>query len=41
MCVLDCTAKALNLLYNAEFMPFVVAVVAPPIDEVRFSFGSF
>lgn len=34
MCILDCTENALNCLYNTEFMPFVVAIAAPPLEEV-------
>ncbi|KAI3411038.1 hypothetical protein GPALN_003123 [Globodera pallida] len=33
-CVLDCTTRALEVLYNAEFMPFVVLVAAPPFEEL-------
>ncbi|KAL3110965.1 hypothetical protein niasHT_017738 [Heterodera trifolii] len=34
VCVLDCNARALESLYNAEFMPFVVLVAAPPFEEL-------
>lgn len=33
MCVLDCAPQALAHLYNAEFMPFVVHVVPPQLEE--------
>ncbi|PAV85636.1 hypothetical protein WR25_08250 isoform A [Diploscapter pachys] len=33
MCVLDCSPQALGYLYNSEFMPFVVHVAPPPLDE--------
>ena len=35
MCVIDCSAKALKLINNQEFMPYIVFVKAPPqIDEL-------
>ncbi|CAI2303682.1 unnamed protein product [Caenorhabditis sp. 36 PRJEB53466] len=33
MCVLDSAPQAVNYLYNAEFMPFVVHIVPPPLEE--------
>ncbi|CAL2029398.1 unnamed protein product [Caenorhabditis brenneri] len=33
MCVLDAAPQSVNYLYNAEFMPFVVHIVPPPIEE--------
>uniref|UniRef100_A0A8R1E103 Guanylate kinase-like domain-containing protein n=1 Tax=Caenorhabditis japonica TaxID=281687 RepID=A0A8R1E103_CAEJA len=35
MCVLDAAPKSVNYLYNAEFMPFVVHIVPPPLEEFR------
>lgn len=31
--MLDCAPQALAHLYNAEFMPFVVHVVPPQLEE--------
>ncbi|CAJ0930238.1 unnamed protein product, partial [Mesorhabditis belari] len=33
LCVLDCAPRALSYLYNGEFMPFVVHIVPPQLDE--------
>ncbi|CAO4361550.1 unnamed protein product [Caenorhabditis nigoni] len=33
MCILDAATQSVNYLYNAEFMPFVVHIVPPPIEE--------
>ncbi|XGW19977.1 hypothetical protein V3C99_003642 [Haemonchus contortus] len=33
MCVLDCAPQALSYLYNSEFMPFVVHIVPPQLEE--------
>ncbi|CAI4223192.1 unnamed protein product [Auanema sp. JU1783] len=33
MCVVDCAPQALAYLYNSEFMPFVVHIVPPPLEE--------
>jgi len=36
MCVLDCSPSALKLLHNSnEFMPFVVFLAAPGLDEMK------
>ncbi|VDM39636.1 unnamed protein product [Toxocara canis] len=35
VCVLDCAPQALNYLYNGEFMPFVVVIAPPELDELR------
>jgi len=35
LCVLDCSPKALRHLYTSEFMPFVVAIAAPPLKELQ------
>merc|ERR1719266_285505 len=36
MCVLDCSPQALKLLHNSnEFMPFVVFLAAPGMDEMK------
>lgn len=36
MCVLDCSPAALKLLHNSnEFMPFVVFLAAPGLDEMK------
>uniref|UniRef100_A0A0N5AQX4 MAGUK p55 subfamily member 6 n=1 Tax=Syphacia muris TaxID=451379 RepID=A0A0N5AQX4_9BILA len=35
VCVLDCAPQALQYLYNREFMPFVVVISPPNIDELR------
>lgn len=34
MCVADCSDKALHYLYNKEFMPFVVHIAPPPLEEL-------
>ncbi|PIO73584.1 SH3 domain protein [Teladorsagia circumcincta] len=33
MCVLDCAPQALSHLYNSEFMPFVVHIIPPQLEE--------
>ncbi|KAF1770392.1 hypothetical protein GCK72_002210 [Caenorhabditis remanei] len=33
MCVIDAATQSVDYLYNAEFMPFVVHIVPPPIEE--------
>ncbi|KAK0424270.1 hypothetical protein QR680_008585 [Steinernema hermaphroditum] len=33
VCVLDCAPQALSYLYNGEFMPYVVAITPPSVDE--------
>ena len=33
--MLDCAPQALNFLYNGEFMPFVVVVAPPELEELR------
>ncbi|EYC28845.1 hypothetical protein Y032_0007g3456 [Ancylostoma ceylanicum] len=33
MCVLDCAPQALSHLYTSEFMPFVVHIVPPQLEE--------
>ncbi len=36
MAVLDCSPSALKILYNSnEFMPYVVFMAAPGLDEMR------
>ncbi|VDK48018.1 unnamed protein product [Anisakis simplex] len=35
VCVLDCAPQALNYLYNGEFMPFVVVIAPPELEELR------
>ncbi|CAD6196290.1 unnamed protein product [Caenorhabditis auriculariae] len=35
LCVLDCAPQALNYLYNGEFMPFVVHVRPPELEELE------
>ncbi|KAI6178649.1 Guanylate kinase domain containing protein [Aphelenchoides besseyi] len=35
MCVLDCAAQALQNLYNREFMPYVVVIAPPALDELQ------
>jgi hypothetical protein len=36
MAVLDCSPSALKILYNSnEFMPYVVFIAAPGLDEMR------
>lgn len=35
MCVIDCSTKALKLISNQDFMPYVVFVKCPPsIDDL-------
>ena len=36
MSVVDCNPQCLKLLKTKEFMPFVVFVAAPPIEQLRF-----
>lgn len=36
MCVIDCNPQCLKLLKTKEFMPFVVFIAAPPIEQLRF-----
>ncbi|XP_015792987.1 MAGUK p55 subfamily member 6 [Tetranychus urticae] len=36
MCILDCNPQCLKVLKTAEFMPFVVFIAAPPIDQLRY-----
>ena len=33
VCVLDCAPQALSYLYNGEFMPYVVHVTPPQLEE--------
>jgi MAGUK p55 subfamily member 2/6 len=36
MCILDCSPSALKLLHNSpEFMPFVIFVAAPGMDQLK------
>ncbi|KAI6182916.1 Guanylate kinase domain containing protein [Aphelenchoides bicaudatus] len=35
VCVLDCAAQALQTLYNKEFMPYVVVIAPPPLEELQ------
>jgi MAGUK p55 subfamily member 2/6 len=36
MCILDCAPSALKLLHNsAEFMPFVIFVGAPGMEQLK------
>lgn len=35
ICVIDCNPQSLKLLKTPEFMPFVVFLGAPPIDQLR------
>lgn len=36
MCVLDCAPSALKLLHSsAEFMPFVIFIAAPGMDQLK------
>lgn len=36
MCVIDCSPAALKLLHNSpEFMPFVIFVGAPGMDQLK------
>ncbi|KAL7078100.1 hypothetical protein ACQ4LE_002568 [Meloidogyne hapla] len=34
VCVLDCSPKAISNLYNSEFMPFIVVIASPELDEI-------
>lgn len=36
MCVIDCNPQCLKMLKNAEFMPYVVCIAAPPLDQLRY-----
>lgn len=36
ICVIDCNPQSLKLLKTAEFMPFVVFLGAPSIEQLRF-----
>ncbi|RWS23297.1 MAGUK p55 subfamily member 6-like protein, partial [Leptotrombidium deliense] len=36
MCVIDGNPQCLKQLKTAEFMPYVVFIAAPPIDQLRF-----
>ncbi|KAI1285705.1 MAGUK p55 subfamily member 2 [Halotydeus destructor] len=36
MCVVDCNPQCLKILKTKEFMPYIVFVSAPPIDQLRF-----
>ena len=35
VCVLDCSERALEYLYNSEFMPFVVVIGPPALEELQ------
>ncbi|KAI6241434.1 26S proteasome non-ATPase regulatory subunit 7 [Aphelenchoides fujianensis] len=35
MCVLDCAPQALQQLYNREFMPYIVVIAPPALDELQ------
>lgn len=36
MCILDCSPAALKLLHNSpEFMPFVIFVAAPGMEQLK------
>ncbi|XP_055926505.1 protein PALS2-like isoform X4 [Argiope bruennichi] len=35
MCILDCNPQALKILKTSEFMPYVVFIAAPPIDQLK------
>jgi len=35
MCIVDCSAQAIRYLYSWEFMPFIVFVAPPPLEELR------
>ncbi|KAH9644543.1 hypothetical protein HF086_002344 [Spodoptera exigua] len=36
MCILDCAPQSLKLLHNSgEFLPFVVMIAAPGIEQLR------
>ena len=42
MCVLDCSPTALKLLHNSnEFMPFVVFLAAPGLEEMKHLYPDF
>lgn len=34
VCLLDCTEKALKVLYAREFMPYIVVIAAPPYADL-------
>ena len=36
MCIIDCNPQCLKLLKTKEFMPFVVFIAAPSIDQLRY-----
>ncbi|CAG0902560.1 unnamed protein product [Cyprideis torosa] len=37
MCILDCSPQAVKILHNSsEFMPFVVFIAAPGVEQLRF-----
>ncbi|CAG2161381.1 unnamed protein product [Oppiella nova] len=36
MCVIDCNPQSLKMLKTAEFMPYIVFVAAPPLDQLRY-----
>ncbi|XP_054715686.1 LOW QUALITY PROTEIN: protein PALS2-like [Uloborus diversus] len=35
MCILDCNPQVLKYLKTSEFMPYVVFIAAPPMDQLR------
>ncbi|XP_054708335.1 protein PALS2-like isoform X2 [Uloborus diversus] len=35
MCILDCNPQVLKYLKTSEFMPYVVFIAAPPVDQLR------
>ncbi|KAG8193351.1 hypothetical protein JTE90_022980 [Oedothorax gibbosus] len=35
MCILDCNPQGLKILKTSEFMPYVVFLAAPPIDQLK------
>ena len=35
MCVVDCSPGAVKWIYTEEFMPYVVYVAPPPLEELR------
>ena len=35
LCVLDISPRTLKKLYNSEFMPFIVAIASPPLEELQ------
>ncbi|UYV70516.1 MPP6 [Cordylochernes scorpioides] len=35
MCVLDCNPQSLKLLKTSEFLPYVVLISAPPLEQLR------